>query len=184
MPNTIAQNLARLQAARTAIGNAITTKGGTVTQGDGFEEFPADIATIPAGGGTVRSGIIDTSSNISNLTGNVYRLGNIVFGSFSGEVQTSIFTSASSQVAVLVTDLGYDSGRSDTSIPFTGCAFAPTYSFSSPDGGFGSNTLSYTAGQGDYGEVIIVHFSDFKGYQSGISSGRTATINGTFYFSW
>ena len=51
MPNTIAQNLARLQAAKTAIGNAITAKGGTVTSGDGFEAFPADIATIPSGGG-------------------------------------------------------------------------------------------------------------------------------------
>lgn len=47
MPNTIAQNLARLQAARTAIAGAITAKGGTVTTGDGFEEFSADIATIP-----------------------------------------------------------------------------------------------------------------------------------------
>ncbi|MBQ2167693.1 MAG: hypothetical protein II449_00410 [Prevotella sp.] len=47
MPHTIAENLARLQVARTDIANAITAKGGTVTQGDGFEEFPADITTIP-----------------------------------------------------------------------------------------------------------------------------------------
>lgn len=46
MPNTIAQNLARLQAARTAIAGAITAKGGAITTGDGFEEFPADIASI------------------------------------------------------------------------------------------------------------------------------------------
>ena len=38
--HTIAENLARLQAARTAIGAAITAKGGTVGSGDGFEEFP------------------------------------------------------------------------------------------------------------------------------------------------
>lgn len=47
MPNTIAQNLQRLQDAKTAISNAITTKGGTVNAGDGFEEFAADINTIP-----------------------------------------------------------------------------------------------------------------------------------------
>jgi len=47
MPNTIAENLARLQAARTAIGEAITQKGGTVNAGDGLEEYPADILTIP-----------------------------------------------------------------------------------------------------------------------------------------
>ena len=47
MPNTIADNLHRLKTSRTAIGNAITAKGGTVNAGDGFEEFAADINTIP-----------------------------------------------------------------------------------------------------------------------------------------
>ena len=44
--HTIAENLARLQAAKTAIGNAIVAKGGTVNSGDGLEEYPADIASI------------------------------------------------------------------------------------------------------------------------------------------
>ena len=48
---TIAQNLARLQTARISIADAITAKGGTVNNGDGFEDFPADIASIPSGGG-------------------------------------------------------------------------------------------------------------------------------------
>ena len=52
MPNTLAENLQRLKTAKTAIGNAITTKGGTVGANDGFEEFVADIATIPSGGGS------------------------------------------------------------------------------------------------------------------------------------
>lgn len=47
MPNTIAENLQRLQTATANIATAITTKGGTVSQGDGLEEFAADIATIP-----------------------------------------------------------------------------------------------------------------------------------------
>lgn len=45
--HTIAQNLQRLQDAKTAISNAITAKGGTVNAGDGFEEFATDINTIP-----------------------------------------------------------------------------------------------------------------------------------------
>ena len=49
MPHTIAENLARLQAAKTAIANAITAKGGTVGSGDGLEEFPTDISTISTG---------------------------------------------------------------------------------------------------------------------------------------
>ena len=51
MPNTIADNLQRLTAARTAIGNAIVAKGGTVNSGDGFEDFPNAINSIPSGGG-------------------------------------------------------------------------------------------------------------------------------------
>jgi hypothetical protein len=51
MPNTIAENLQRLIDAETAIGSAITVKGGTVGANDGLEDFAADIATIPSGGG-------------------------------------------------------------------------------------------------------------------------------------
>jgi hypothetical protein len=49
--HTIAQSLGRLQTAKIAIGDAITAKGDTVSTGDGLEDFPADIATIPSGGG-------------------------------------------------------------------------------------------------------------------------------------
>ena len=48
--HTIAENLQRLIDAKTAIGSAITAKGGTVGANDGLEEFAADIATIPSGG--------------------------------------------------------------------------------------------------------------------------------------
>ena len=48
--HTIAQNLQRLQDAKTAISNAITIKGGTVNVGDGFEEFSTAIGTIPVRG--------------------------------------------------------------------------------------------------------------------------------------
>lgn len=43
---TLKQAVDRVTAAKTAIGNAITAKGGTVNQGDGLEEFAADIGTI------------------------------------------------------------------------------------------------------------------------------------------
>ena len=47
---SIADKISRLSAAKTAIANAITGKGGTVGSGDGFEDFATDIATIPTGG--------------------------------------------------------------------------------------------------------------------------------------
>ena len=49
MANSVSQNLIRLQNARTAIANKITSLGGTVSQNDGFEEFPNDLDTIPSG---------------------------------------------------------------------------------------------------------------------------------------
>ena len=42
----LSDNLQRLVNARTAIASAITAKGGTVSSGDGLEDFPADIGTI------------------------------------------------------------------------------------------------------------------------------------------
>ena len=52
MPNnTIADNLQRLVNAKNDIADAIVAKGGTVNEGDGLEEFPAAINTIPSGGG-------------------------------------------------------------------------------------------------------------------------------------
>lgn len=43
---TLKQAVDRVAAAKTAIGAAITAKGGTVAAGDGLEEFAADIGTI------------------------------------------------------------------------------------------------------------------------------------------
>ena len=51
MPNTLEENVNRVKAAKTAIANAITAKGGTVSSGDGLEDFASDIGTIPSGGG-------------------------------------------------------------------------------------------------------------------------------------
>lgn len=47
---SIASELTLLGQDKTAIANAITAKGGSVNQGDGFHTFAADIATIPSGG--------------------------------------------------------------------------------------------------------------------------------------
>ena len=50
---SIQDKITRLEAAKTNIATAITDRGGTVAAGDGFEEFPAAIATIPSGGGGI-----------------------------------------------------------------------------------------------------------------------------------
>lgn len=60
-PNTTAYNLARLVDAKIDIKNAITAKGGTVNTGDGLEEFPTDIASIPTQTTTIYGFHIDSS---------------------------------------------------------------------------------------------------------------------------
>lgn len=60
---TLEENVNRVKAAKTAIGNAITAKGGTVGANDGLEDFAADIATIPSGGGDYNAKVIKTSQN-------------------------------------------------------------------------------------------------------------------------
>jgi len=76
MPNTIAENLTRLQTARTDIANAITTMGGTVASEDGFEDFPAGILGIPVGGEDIQfSHVIGYTCSSSSTTSdalNVY----------------------------------------------------------------------------------------------------------------
>lgn len=51
MPNTISQNLQRLQDAKDAIASKIIELGGTVNSGDGLEEFPDDMDSIQIGNG-------------------------------------------------------------------------------------------------------------------------------------
>ncbi len=62
---SIASALARLQQASEDIASAITTKGGTVNSGDGFEEYPADILTIPTGSGVVAVSITASATGSS-----------------------------------------------------------------------------------------------------------------------
>ena len=58
---TLSENLARLQNAKTAIANAITAKGGTVSANDGLEEFPQAILSLAGQSGTI------VPSNIKGL---------------------------------------------------------------------------------------------------------------------
>ena len=62
--STISQNLQRLQTAKTDIATAITTMGGTVSSGDGFEDFASDISTIPTSSGSAAFLYVETTSAI------------------------------------------------------------------------------------------------------------------------
>lgn len=87
---TIAENLQRLVDAKTAIGNAITAKGGTVGQGDGLEEFVSAIAGIPTS--TVE--IIKLTPNFRSSICDVYMMNltdseTVIFGEFASSANES-----------------------------------------------------------------------------------------------
>lgn len=81
--HTIAENLQRLVDAKTAIGSAITAKGGTVGANDGLEEFATDIATISSGGGhtvivtTIPNAEVTLSSLDNTYTGTADNTGEL-----------------------------------------------------------------------------------------------------------
>ena len=77
MPNTLEENVNRVKAAKTAIANAITAKGGTVGANDGLEDFASDIGTITnsytAGdeGKVVSNGILVSQSSSSTTVNGI-----------------------------------------------------------------------------------------------------------------
>lgn len=60
---SIASEIQALASDRTAIQNAISAKGGTVTSADGFDDFAAAIAAIPSGG----TDISDTTATAADV---------------------------------------------------------------------------------------------------------------------
>lgn len=94
--HTIAENLQRLIDAKTAIGSAITTKGGTVGANDGLEEFASDIATIPSGGSADAEAYLMTMSSGFTNTSYVYIVnstnGTFVYGIINAQANKTTGT--------------------------------------------------------------------------------------------
>lgn len=81
---TLEENVNRVKAAKIAISNAITAKGGTVGANDGLEDFAADIGTIPSGGGghtvivtTIPNAEVTLTSLDNTYTGNADETGEL-----------------------------------------------------------------------------------------------------------
>lgn len=77
---TIADKLTRLSTAHDAIISAINAKGGSAT-GDGFEDFAADIAAIPSGGGSSYTLLASAEMSANTTSTSATVLGTIAAGS-------------------------------------------------------------------------------------------------------
>lgn len=71
---SIATNLQRLVTAKSDIADAITAKGGTVNQGDGFEEFPQAILDLAGQSGTITPSNIKSQVQQGTVAYNLARL--------------------------------------------------------------------------------------------------------------
>ena len=69
---SITSQITALNADKTAIANAITAKGGTLSQNPGFYTFAADIATIPTGATEAEIMNKYFTGRITNLTADCF----------------------------------------------------------------------------------------------------------------
>jgi hypothetical protein len=107
LSDTLKQVVDRVKAAKTAIGSAITAKGGTVGADDGLEEFASDIATIPSGG--VGHTVVITT--IPNAEVTLSNLDNTYTGTADENGELQITGVAAGTYTVSAT---YDGAASDT----------------------------------------------------------------------
>lgn len=66
---SISDKIQALEASRQAIAAAITQKGGTVAQGDGFSQFATEISNLPSGGS---GNPLIESIDVSDFTGTTF----------------------------------------------------------------------------------------------------------------
>lgn len=104
---TLEENVNRVKAAKTAIGNAITAKGGTVGANDGLEDFASDIGTIPSGG----AGHTVIVTTIPNAEVTLTSLDNTYTGTADNTGELQLTGVAAGTYTVSAT---YDGAASDT----------------------------------------------------------------------
>ena len=68
---SISDKIQALEASRQAIATAISQKGGTVAQGDGFSQFATEISNLPSGGS---GNPLLTSIDVSDFTGTTFNV--------------------------------------------------------------------------------------------------------------
>lgn len=129
---SIASALTRLQQASADIASAITNKGGIVNSGDGFEEYPADILTIPTGSGVVDVTITAsvTSTSVTLTLDKAIPVDLAVAFTFDGT--TTNYTIAAGQTTLLISGLSPYGGSRTAAISITATSYATLFSITYP----------------------------------------------------
>lgn len=129
---SIASALTRLQQASADIASAITNKGGIVNSGDGFEEYPADILTIPTGSGVVDVTITAsvTPTSVTLTLDKAIPVDLAVAFTFDGT--TTNYTIAAGQTTLLISGLSPYGGSRTATLSITATSYATLFSITYP----------------------------------------------------
>lgn len=129
---SIASALTRLQQASADIASAITNKGGIVNSGDGFEEYPADILTIPTGSGVVDVTITAsvTSTSVTLTLDKAIPVDLAVVFTFDGT--TTNYTILAGQTTLVISGLPSYGGSRTATISITATSYATLFSITYP----------------------------------------------------
>lgn len=129
---SIASALTRLQQASADIASAITNKGGIVNSGDGFEEYPADILTIPTGSGVVDVTITAsvTSTSVTLTLDKAIPVDLAVVFTFDGT--TTNYTILAGQTTLVISGLSPYGGSRTATISITATSYATLFSITYP----------------------------------------------------
>ena len=102
---TIAQKLTYLEDTKTAIGNAITVKGGSVT-GKTFRQYATEISNLPSGGGgTPIAESVDVSDYTGGTTFNLLeQITDVNWPSGVTSIGESAFSDCSSLTSITIPD--------------------------------------------------------------------------------
>lgn len=137
---SISSSLTALQAAKTNIAAAITAKGGTVNEGDGFSDFATDIGTI-SGGGTTPDiypigsdcrpyGDVVLSSNITSI----YNGANTSTGNVHLFANSSTITSVTGSAVTFVGQYAFCNSTSITAVNFPALTTVSSNAFTDTSG--------------------------------------------------
>ena len=118
---SIANQIQSLTDDKSAIENAITERGGTLSQNGGFDTFAADIASIPSGSEYSIDDLIDGSisgiikSNVASMRPSVFsgcqHITKIFLHDAAGTISNSVFGTCSSLTDVYVPKITEISGN-------------------------------------------------------------------------
>ena len=192
---SIATEISRLQADKTAIANAIAAKGVTVPSGAGYDDFATLIGSISGGGGItpsgtksiVENGIYDVtnyaSADVNVPTGELpsgYTQYDYIYGDGTAYINTGVSGKVTIEIVANI-----DSGQTSKYLCGHGTSTGEFFGIMSTGYiGFSTNSNQYTTTSYATKHRYFINFGDnntaFIGGDKGMFRSNTVTRSGNY----